>query len=94
MKTSSPENKLSQEQLKALLEDAKARVQVGARYQHYKSADMTYKVLDIVIQEVDNQPAVVYQAEYGEKITFVRPLSVWLEKVEFAGTTVSRFTKL
>jgi len=55
------------------------------RYRHYKSPDMTYKVVAIVIQEADNRPAVVYQAEYGEKITFVRPLSVWFQTVELGG---------
>jgi hypothetical protein len=55
---------------------------------------MTYKVKDIVIQEADNEPCVIYQAEYGKLLTFSRPVRVWLEKVEFEGNVVQRFTKI
>lgn len=86
--------KISQKELKQLIDEAKLNVQVGAQYRHYKSADLVYEVQDIVIQEADNQPCVIYQAMYGSNITFSRPLSAWLEEVDNNGTNVPRFTKI
>ena len=94
MKLETSEEKLSQHQLKSLLAQAKASVEIGAPYQHYKSPDMVYIVKDIVINEVDNQPYVVYQAQYGERITFARPVSVWVETVEYNGIEMPRFKKV
>lgn len=85
---------LSQDELSEVISKAKQQVTVGALYTHYKSKDMVYRVKDVVIQESDNQPCVIYQAQYGNKLTFSRPLSVWLEKVEINGDLVHRFTKL
>lgn len=34
---------------------------------------------------------VIYKALYGEKATWVRPLSMWSETVEAEGKTVKRF---
>jgi hypothetical protein len=83
--------KASEEDLLKQLQDAKEVIEIGATYRHYKSPDMTYVVKDIVIQEADNQPCVIYQAQYGLGLTFARPVSVWLEMVEFGGETVPRF---
>lgn len=85
---------LSQNELLSLLNTAKKQVKIGSRYRHYKSADMTYVVKDIVIQEATNEPCVIYQAQYGNKITFSRPVSVWLERVEVEGKVVPRFTEI
>jgi len=85
---------LSQEELTERLDAAKQQVEIGATYQHYKSADMTYKVKDIVIQEVDNEPCVIYEALYGNHITFSRPVKNWIESVEVDGQSVLRFTRL
>lgn len=85
---------LTQDELSEALKDAKQKVAIGAVYRHYKSSDMTYRVKDIVIHEADNEPHVVYQAEYGNKITFTRPVSVWLEKVTYGGRLVPRFTEV
>lgn len=86
--------KLSQDQLTERLKTAKKQVEVGAKYRHYKSTDMTYEVKDIVIQEVDNEPCVIYKALYGNQITFSRTVKVWLESVDVDGTLTARFTKL
>lgn len=85
---------LSQDQLLELLNNAKQKVAVGALYRHYKAADMVYKVKDIVLQESNNEPCVIYQAQYGKRITFSRPVDVWLENVELEGRLVPRFTKI
>lgn len=86
--------KKPEEQLLRQLEDAKAVVEVGATYRHYKSAEMTYVVKDIVFQEADMQPCVIYQAQYGLGLAFSRPVSVWLEVVEFEGESVPRFRRI
>ncbi len=86
--------KASEEELFQQLNDAKAVVEVGATYRHYKSPNKTYLVHDIVIQEADLQPAVIYQAQYGNRITFSRPVLVWLEMVEFEGEQVPRYRKV
>ncbi len=85
---------LSQDELTERLDTAKQQVEIGTVYQHYKSADMTYEVKDIVIQEVDDEPCVIYEALYGNHITFSRPVKVWLESVTVEGQLVKRFTKL
>lgn len=84
----------SEAELLKQLNDAKEVVAVGATYRHYKSPDMTYEVKDIVFQEADMQPCVIYQAQYGAKLTFSRPVSVWLEMIEFEGESVPRFSKI
>lgn len=71
---------------------AAEKVTVGAQYEHYKG--LLYIVEGFVIIEATNEVGVVYRAEYGKHIKFVRPLSSWLEIVEAAGRTVPRFAKV
>lgn len=85
---------LSQRELKQRLEGAENDIVIGARYVHYKDPLKTYLVKDIVILEATNEPCVIYQAEYGDKITFARPTSVWLEEVEWQGHHVPRFRSI
>lgn len=81
-------------ELKQLLADIKKDIAVGARYVHYKGTDKVYEVTDIAFMEADNTPCVIYKAQYGEQLTFIRPVSSWIETVEWQGTTIPRFTKL
>jgi hypothetical protein len=85
---------LDQDALAALVAEGESKVTVGATYAHYKHPDMQYKVLSIALIEANDEPAVVYEAQYGAKVIFVRPVSVWLEAVEWQGKTVPRFTKI
>lgn len=85
---------VSQEELARRLREAAARVAVGARYTHYKDFDREYVVRSFGILEATEEVAVVYEAQYGEKISFVRPLSSWLAIVEWEGKTVPRFKKV
>lgn len=80
--------------LKAELELAQKQVEVGAQYRHYKSANKIYTVLNLAFQEENNELCVIYQAEYEERLTFIRPLASWIMMVEWEGKTVPRFTKL
>ncbi len=84
--------RMSQSQLAERLAYAAEHVTVGTRYAHYKQT--TYKVLGLGLREEDNEPCVIYQAEYGEHITFIRPLANWLEPVATDQGAVARFTKL
>ena len=77
--------------LAQVLQDAATKIEVGALYAHYKSPDKPYKILSLALLEADEAPAVVYQAQYDEELTFVRPLASFLEEVE-PGTL--RFRKL
>jgi hypothetical protein len=58
--------KESQSQLSTKLAQATRQVTVGARYMHYKQ--LSYKVVALALREEDNEPCVVYQAEYGENV--------------------------
>ncbi len=69
------------------------------KYRHYKGRE--YEVLGVVLHTKNREPMVHYRAlyevgeydreTYGEELQFVRPLAMWLEKVEVNGTTVERF---
>ena len=84
--------KESQTQLSERLSKAAELVTVGARYMHYKQ--LSYKVLALALREDDNEPCVVYQAEYGDHVTWIRPVSKWIEEVEVDGKKLKRFTKI
>ena len=86
------DKRLSQKELAARLSNAQATVQIGARYEHYKK--QTYRVLHLALREEDNEPCVIYKAEYGEQVTFIRPVKNWLETAEVDGRQVKRFTKV
>lgn len=76
------------------IEKAKLKVTVGARYWHYKGKDKVYEVIGLGFLEANDELCVIYQAQYGERLTFLRPVTIWLEQVEWEGKTVPRFTKL
>jgi hypothetical protein len=76
------------------IEKAKLKVTVGAKYWHYKGRDKIYEIIGLGFLEANDELCVIYEAQYGERITFLRPVSIWLEHVEWEGKTVPRFTKL
>lgn len=51
-------------------------------------------MIALALIETNLEPSVVYRAEYGEGITYVRPVSSWTEQVEIDGKTVTRFKKI
>lgn len=71
---------LSQSDLVQLLARAANSVQVGSIYEHYKGQH--YKVIGLAIDESTDHPCVIYQAQHGDAITFVRLLDDWLKEVE------------
>ena len=62
----------------------------GGKYRHYKGNE--YLVVDIATHSETEEEMVVYKALYGEEKLWVRPLSMWNEKVEVNGKEVLRFT--
>jgi hypothetical protein len=85
----------SEENLQKKLDEAASLVEVGAAYAHYKDETKTYTVKELIINESDESVTVVYKANYGEGITFGRPLASWCETVSLDGLgRVARFRRL
>jgi len=76
------------------IEEAKTKVTVGAKYRHYKSRDKVYEIIGLGFLEANDELCVIYQAQYGERLTFLRPLTIWLEQVEWEGAMAPRFMKI
>ncbi len=81
----------SQIELSQMLTQAADQVEVGAQYNHYKN--QIYTVLNLAIQESTDAVCVIYRAEYGDKLLFIRPVDEWIEEVEWEGKRVARFTR-
>ncbi|NCB63666.1 MAG: DUF1653 domain-containing protein [Clostridia bacterium] len=62
------------------------------RYRHFKGNE--YRVLHIAKHSETLEPMVVYQALYGQRGIWVRPASMWLERVVRDGYDGPRFTYL
>lgn len=58
-------------------------------YEHYKG--QLYKVIYLARHSETREELVVYQALYGEKGIWVRPLSMFLERLNIEGKYVQRF---
>ena len=84
--------KVSEAELAAALREAAKLVTVGGRYQHYRQG--TYAVRGLALDEKTLEPQVIYQAEYGSRVIFTRPLASWLETVKQHGVQVPRFLKI
>ncbi len=80
-------------ELQENIELAGELVVVGGLYTNYKNLDNIYEAQKLTIMESDESVAITYQALYGLKITFTRPLYEWIEQVEFEGELVPRFRK-
>lgn len=62
------------------------------RYRHYKGLD--YQVLGLARHSETLEPLVLYQALYGERGWWVRPLAMFQETVMVAGEPLPRFVLL
>ena len=58
-------------------------------YRHYKGNQ--YEVVGFAKHSETLEDMVVYKALYGERGTWVRPLSMWDNPIEVDGKTVKRF---
>ncbi len=59
------------------------------RYRHYKGQE--YRVLGCATHSETEEELVVYRALYGDRGLWVRPRSMFLEKVQVNGKSVPRF---
>lgn len=82
------------DELHKQIEKATTQVRINGLYAHYKNLSLHYKVLHIAVEEATDDPCVIYQAQYGDNLIFVRPLKNWLETVEANGKSMLRFTKV
>jgi hypothetical protein len=63
-------------------------LQLGV-YRHYKGA--LYKVLHVARHSETEEELVVYQALYGERGIWVRPLAMFTETVDHGNRLIPRF---
>lgn len=62
---------------------------IPGRYRHYKGKE--YTVFGIARHSETLEELVVYRQEYGDHSLWVRPKSMFLEKVKVDGLDVARF---
>lgn len=86
----------STEELEAVIARARHEVEIGGVYVHYKSeGSYVVEVLDIILIEETEEPGVLYRSSKSPNLTWVRPISNWLEKVsDTSGKLVPRFIRV
>jgi len=65
------------------------QLKTNSIYKHFKGNK--YLLLYIAHHSETMEEMVVYQALYGDKGIWVRPLPMWIEKVEVDGIMMDRF---
>ena len=70
----------------------KRTIEIGRKYRHFKGNE--YLVLHLAKHSETLEDLVVYQALYGERGIWVRPLSMFLEQVVLEGKLVNRFEEI
>ena len=71
--------------------------QKGEVWQHYKTKE-EYEIvgtaqMQVKVEELDMKECVIYQAISDKKL-WVRPLTDFVEKIEFNGVAMPRFAKV
>lgn len=67
-------------------------LKIGSKYRHFKGNE--YLVLHLAKHSETLEELVVYQALYGERGIWVRPLDMFLEQVEVNGQRMNRFEEI
>lgn len=67
-------------------------IKIGKKYRHFKGNE--YLILHLAKHSETMETLVVYQALYSEYGIWVRPLKMFLEKVEVNGVMVNRFEEI
>jgi len=68
------------------------KIKIGKKYRHFKGNE--YLVLHVAKHSETLEELVVYQALYGERGIWVRPLEMFLDKKEVDGKLVYRFEEI
>jgi hypothetical protein len=68
-------------------------MQINSLYEHSKTKRQ-YKLLGLARHSETLEDMVIYQAQYGEKEIWVRPLTMWAEMVTINDQQVPRFKLL
>ena len=85
----------TQEQLLNELKRLNKKIKVGDKFYHFKYPDQFYTIVAVGFIESTEEPCITYQAEYGDKITWVRTENEFFAKVTLEdGTIVDRFSKI
>lgn len=85
---------LPEDRLQNKITEAKKQVVIGAIYQHYRDHQLRYQILTIGLFEGTDEVCVIYQAQYGERLVWVRSLAKWNEEVNYQGKKIKRFQKV
>lgn len=88
------DEKKSYDVLTQELKQAESKIQIGGLYAHYKHPELPYEVKGFAVWEATDEVAVLYQPLHQPEVVFVRPLTAWLETVEWEGKVLSRFTRV
>lgn len=67
-------------------------INIGKRYRHFKGKE--YLVLHLAKHSETLEDLVVYQALYGERGIWVRPLDMFLSQVDLDGKMINRFKEV
>lgn len=73
---------------KIVLSKPAKNLKIG-KYEHYKKK--MYEVMGVGIHSETLEEVVIYRALYGEQLTWVRPLEMFLEQIEVDGVIRPRF---
>jgi len=68
------------------------KIHIGKKYRHFKGNE--YLVLHVAKHSETMEELVVYQALYGEKGIWARPLIMFLDKKEVDGKLINRFEEI
>ncbi|MFW2502761.1 DUF1653 domain-containing protein [Clostridium diolis] len=67
-------------------------IKIGSKYKHFKGNE--YLVINIAKNSETMEDMVVYQALYGDKSIWVRPLSMFLDYINVKGSSIRRFQEI
>ncbi|MDR3125461.1 MAG: DUF1653 domain-containing protein [Candidatus Nomurabacteria bacterium] len=83
----------TEQDLKNMLDEAAKLVTIGGRYRHLKSGG-EYTLVDLALFEATEEVSVIYRADYGDGLLWVRSLAVFLGEVEIDGVHRPRFEEI
>ena len=68
------------------------KIKIGKKYRHFKGNE--YLVINVAKHSETLEEMVVYQALYGERGIWVRPLTMFLDQKEVDGKMINRFDEI